>query len=358
MRKVERALKRVLIRAAPAIFPARPAAPGRPLRKILLVRVDDRLGNLVLLSPTLEWIRRVRPDLRVELLLSKAFTALYAHDPRVDGLVVLDKAEQKTFFPIFFKDLARVASGDYDAVLECSNRDSFSFSSALYARSSGSPRRIGYGNELSGNYLSEEVPSPPLGSHASRDPLLLAAAMLGLTPPPLEESSLSVHLPLPSAAWARTLEGLARGAEDRIIGIHVGGRGAKRWPLDRFVQLARDLLAEGYRPWIVSGPREGGDVSARFHPLTKSGLAMIPRAGIVEIGQAFLRCRLVIAPDTGPMHLASAVGVPTLALFLSSDAARYRPIGPQDRVLDARGDDLAEDRVRSEALSILRGTAP
>jgi ADP-heptose:LPS heptosyltransferase len=96
------------------------------------------------------------------------------------------------------------------------------------------------------------------------------------------------------------------------------------------------------------------DVDEILHRDGPSGLVTVPRADIVRIGQAMARCRLVIAPDTGPMHLASAVGSRTLALFLDSDVERYGPIGPNDRWIDARGGDLSPAQVLETALSMLR----
>jgi ADP-heptose:LPS heptosyltransferase len=135
--------------------------------------------------------------------------------------------------------------------------------------------------------------------------------------------------------------------------MHVGGRGRKRWPLNRFVEVAASLLEAGYRPWIFRGPREPS-VTEAFTSLVERGLVLVPPADIVCVGQAMRRCRIVIAPDTGPMHLSSAVGVGTLALFLDSDARHYRPLGRFDRWIDARRKDLTADHVLRVAMEMLQ----
>ena len=349
MSSLERVAKRGLIRLVGPLFPARNDV-GVSLR-ILLVRVDDRLGNIILLTPTLDWLRRMRPDAKIGMVLSSAFAAIYAADPRVDELVVIDKGRQKALFPLFFRDLGRVGAGRYGAALECSDRSAFSFNNALYARASRAARRIGFANDLARYYLTDEVPAPQ-ERHAARDPLLLAGALLDTEPPRIEECRLSLHLPQPSASWQSTLDGLCNGAEDRIVGIHVGGRGRKRWPIEQYVRLADGLIDAGLSPWAFRGPMES-EADSALADAARRGLVLVPRAGIVEFGQALARCRLVIAPDTGPMHLASAVGARTLALFLNSDVDRYRPINPQDRWIDARGEELGVNRVLETALSML-----
>jgi len=351
MTAFERACKRGLIRLAGSLLPSR-RPPASGLRRILLVRVDDRLGNLILLSPAIEWLHRQRPEVRIGIVLSKTFATLYASDPRVDRMLPLHKGAQKIFFPVFLGDLARVAAAGFDATLECSDRNSFSFNSALYARASAAPRRIGFGNDLARYYLTETV-QPAGPGHAAHDPLLLAGALLGMEPPGVRDCRLSLHLPRPTAAWTAQLDALESGSDGGIVGIHVGGRSAKRWPFDSFVQLIDGICRNGFRAWIFHGPMEAQDAPF-FRSPRREGVTIMPQRGIAEVGQAFMRCRVVVAPDTGPMHLASAVGTPTLALFLNSDPDRYRPLGSEDRWIDARGQELPADRVLEEVLSMLR----
>lgn len=351
MRGAERAFKRALIRAAEPLFPPRRAAAGE---SILLVRVDDRLGNLVLMSPTIDWIRSVRPGARIELLASGAFASIYRRDPRLDRLTVIDKGMQKRLFPTFLADLRRVGALAVGSAIDCSSRGGFSFSSALYTLASRAPRRVGFSNDLASCYLTDAI-VPEGAAHAAADPILLASVLLAI-PPPSEPPRLSLPLPDPDSVWSARLDSFEAGAEGRVVGMHIGGRGAKRWPHSRFVALAAALLDAGLRPWIFRGPMET-EIDAGFGDLESRGLVFFPECGVVELAHAFRRCRLFVAPDTGPMHLASAVGTPTIAIFLSSDPERYRPYGPSDRTLDARGTDLSSDRVAAEAFA-LAGTTP
>lgn len=343
----ERAAKRGLIRMVGPAFPTRRG--NGPLRRVMLIRVDDRLGNVLMLSPAIDWIHRVRPEVEIDLVLGKAFASIYGADPRIRRVIALDKDAQKAFFPAFLRDLGRVSASHVDAAIECSDRNAFSFNSALYARASRAPRRLGFANELAHAYLTDPIP-PPETKHAAADPLFLASRMLEMPAP--DDLRLSLRLPDPDAAWRSVLDGLSPDGGDAIVGLHVGGRGAKRWPIDRFVGLAAWLIESGWRPWIFRGPMEE-ELDAPFAHLVSRGLAFVPRADVVEIAQAFARCRLVIAPDTGPMHLASAMAPRTLALFVNSEAERYHPLGQADRWIDARGMDLALDRVIAEAREML-----
>ena len=203
MRSLEKKLKRGLIRVIGPLFRSR--SPNGEVKRVLFVRVDDRLGNLILISPAIDWLHAESPDICIDLVASKSFASIYADDPRISQLTVLDKQRQKSFFPFFLGDLARVGRRRYDAALECSDRNAFSFNSALYALASRAPRRIGFANEQTTHYLTEEAQSDA-GRHAARDPLLLAGALLGRTPPAIEDCRLSIHLPEPSRAWKECLE--------------------------------------------------------------------------------------------------------------------------------------------------------
>jgi len=352
MRTLEKKLKRALIQLIGPLFASRSANKG--VDRVVFVRVDDRLGNLILLSPAIEWLHTISPDTRIDLIASRPFASIYADDPRISRLFALNKKRQKVLFPTFLNDLVSVGRQRYDTVLECSDRNAFSFNSALYALASRAPRRIGFANELATHYLTEEVPIGD-GRHAARDPLLLAGTLLERTPPAIEACRLLLHLPVPCRIWKDRLDHMRGADPNRIVGMHIGGRGRKRWPLERYVALSVRLIESGFRPWIFRGPMEA-EGEALFRGVLDRGGVLVPRADIVQIGQAMACCRIVIAPDTGPMHLASAVGSRTLAIFLDSDVERYRPIAPEDKWIDARGEDLSVSRVFETALSMLRET--
>lgn len=124
--------------------------------------------------------------------------------------------------------------------------------------------------------------------------------------------------------------------EGPVIAMHVpGGRQIKQWDPDHFAAVARGLIdRRGARIVLTGSPADAELIAPVRHALPadrvidlSSGFDLLTVAAILE------RCDLIVTGDTGPMHLAAAVGTPIVAVFGPSDPARYAPRGPFDRVI-------------------------
>ena len=120
------------------------------------------------------------------------------------------------------------------------------------------------------------------------------------------------------------------------VGVNIGARGSKRWPIEHFLDVIRELDRKGCSVIVFAGPQE----LDRLNELTGA----LPDSVVVDTTSeprrfaALLQtCSLFVTCDTGPMHLAIAVGTPTLAIFVRDNADRFGPIGPRHRVLYAEG---------------------
>jgi ADP-heptose:LPS heptosyltransferase len=120
------------------------------------------------------------------------------------------------------------------------------------------------------------------------------------------------------------------------IGVHVsGGRPSKQWHLDRFAQVAR-RLAERHGATIVLTGSPGDRPMVDDVKRMLAGVATIDAAGAFDLpalGAVLAKLDLLITGDTGPMHLAAAMGTPVVALFGPSDPRRYGPRGEGHRVI-------------------------
>ncbi len=129
------------------------------------------------------------------------------------------------------------------------------------------------------------------------------------------------------------------GATAELIAIApMAARADKTWPIDRYVELTRRLLAgpcAGLRVGVVAGPYED-HVVAPFTALGSSQIVpMVGNPDLMEVAAALARCRLFVGNDSGISHLAAAVGTPTLALFGPTEPANYAPRGRCARVVRA-----------------------
>ncbi len=333
LNRLERSAKRALLPlAALAFLPGgrrRPPGPSAILpqaRRILLIRQDNRLGNLVLITPFLQALRAAAPGAHIGLLAGSRFAAVLAGAPWFDELLLMHKQRLIRRPWTYPAHLAAIRSGRWDIAIDLSNPDTHSFYSAFVPLVSGAPWRVGFDHPLSRPALSGVVPPPERECHYSLAPLLLLSA-LGAEP---ERHPLRLSPALLERAGASAAA--APGKPSGPVVVHPGGRGAKQWPPEAFAAVARRLTGEGGGPVRVIGSQDDQALLAYL-------AGELPGAEVRTIGDldglvaALAGARLYIGCDAGPLHVAAALRVPALALFLSSHPLRYGPLGERDLTL-------------------------
>jgi ADP-heptose:LPS heptosyltransferase len=225
--------------------------------------------------------------------------------------------------------LRALRAARYDAALDFQGL----WKSAAWARLSGARRVLGYARpwrrEPSSAVLLRERVTRPAGFVHVIDKNLALLRPLGIEAVGLRE----FPLPLCGEAIARVDRGLAGlgGGEVAILNPG-GGWASKLWPAEHFGELARALHARGLRPLVSWGP--GEDTLADRVVAASDGAAVrsFPTS-LLDFAELARRARLVVAADTGPLHLACAVGTPVVALFGPTDPARNGPFAPGDLVV-------------------------
>lgn len=205
-----------------------------------------------------------------------------------------------------------------------------SFSAAWLFRWGGVSRLTGIDADGRGWMLSQRVPRISLGG---RHRINQYKFLLGQDPEsPAKHRTL--HPPVDvRARWSQRL-----GREGPLVGLFPGSNApARRWPSDRFSEVARTLLARGGQVVVLGGAAERALTAA----VAAGATGALDLGGETDLGglAAILSlCDLVVTNDTGPMHLAGALGVPTVTLWGSSDPMEVGPPGP--RHLRVTGMDL------------------
>jgi heptosyltransferase-3 len=326
-------------------------APDTAIRRVLVVRPDERIGNLVLLTPMIDAINRAWPGVTVDLLAGGAMEGLFRGDPRIASVVVFDK-RALVRNPLGLAGIARRIRGRYDLAIDASHSHHFSLTSALLTRATGARWRLGYFRGPGERLLNAGIEYDGSTRRYTADhyvDLLRVLAPSAATGP--------LRLPVLPAEREAAREILLRAGAlpgETLVGIHPGGRGSKRWAADRFVALSRRLSeTPGRRILLFHGPGEEHLVAEFPNGLVTA----LPRLPLRGLAAAIAECRLFISSDTGPMHLAAAVGVPTLALFIHGNAAMFAPRGDGHRVLEDPAGPAVE-RVHEAAEAMLRARNP
>jgi ADP-heptose:LPS heptosyltransferase len=283
------------------IFRSNPLVGSQlPMKKILAIK-GRRLGDTILWTSALEALHQLYPEARLDLGLPGAYDSLFENDPRIGRRWHFDRETS-------LWDLARsLRLEHYDLVLNfhASSR------SALLSSLAGAKEKILHHHSRKPRRFFSDRRIPHLGTPmAATERDLNVVRSLGwsggapatriyVTPEKKEKARNAIgEIPRP------------------VVLIHPGAsRPAKRWPLERFVELAR-LLAQGRTVGILTDP---ADDPFREEPYLKSLIArhalFFSRSNLQELAAVISESDCLVGVDSGLKHLAAAVGVPTVTLF-------------------------------------------
>jgi len=291
----------------------------RSNRRGILVLAPNWLGDAVMATPFLFTLRRAFPDMSIYLLCRSYVAAIYRHCSAVDHLLVYEREEGiRGALNALRKGVPRRAR-DICFLLPVS------FRSALLSFLAGARRRVGYGGDFRGMLLTDALPSKAYRSGHLVDAYIdLVKHVSGKG---VEEAPLPVVVP--SYEWEKDIQSF--GLEAGYIVLSPGAQygGAKVWPIDRFARLARLISKRTGRRVVVVGST--GEEPTGEEILAKAGLGtgrnLAGRCSVDELLAVLRGASLVIGNDSGPVHMAAAMGRPTLAIFGSTSPAWTAPRG-------------------------------
>ncbi len=283
------------------------------------------LGDVLLATPSLRAIRRSFPRGRITLVVGRAAYEAIAHCPYLDEIILYDPKRKDRGARRQASFLKRLRAEAFDLSVDLQN----SRTTHLLAWLAGVPVRIGYRRKL-GWLLnrSVRVPRVVLAPIAHQHYLLREAGLmtdgeaLEIWPSLLDERNAVQLLARPTG------QSNAGGHLSQRVGVHPGGSArwkTKRWDLERWALLCDALAQRNIQVVVVGGPEERrlGDQLAAL--TTQPPLDVIGRTSLMELACILKRCDAFIAHDSSSLHVAAAVGTPTIALFGPTDPRRHLP---------------------------------
>jgi heptosyltransferase-2 len=291
----------------------------------ILIRVPNWIGDVMMSLPAVRAVRSNFPRAEIMVLARPWVADLYRLIGEVDEIIPCENRRGAARVPAFLSMARQLRRRDIDWAILFQN----AFEAAFLSAAAGIPVRIGYNAQRRGVFLTKAVRSGDHGSqrHQVHDYLrLLAAADLEIGPPEFR-----VRMPEDIVGDSDGLlpGGSAGGAP--CIGFNLGAffGSAKRWPADRFLGLVRRVKEELDVRILMFGLQDiTAAEKARFSVMEERGVvkgyAMLP---LLHLAGLISRCALFVTNDSGPMHLAAALGVPVVALFGPTDASATGPLG-------------------------------
>jgi ADP-heptose:LPS heptosyltransferase len=294
-----------------------------PPRRILLLRLE-RIGDLLMTLGALELVHARAPEAEIHLVVGRWNESLARLVPGLASVETLDAPwlAREPGGGMRVAALVRRVRGWRVRRFDLAVNFEPDIRSNLLLALSGAPLRVGYGSGGGGALLTRALTYVPSAHTADNAARLVDAALPGYASP-----APFARLRVPEDARRRAGEVLEAAPPGRtLIGIHPGGgRPVKQWPLDRFAEVAVRLARENHAVIVLTGSREDRSMVDRV----EARLAPDVLAGLLE------RLAVLVTGDTGPMHLAAAVGTPVVAVFGPSDPARYGPLVDGARVVTA-----------------------
>ena len=281
-------------------------------RTVLVLRFSA-VGDVVLTAPAIAALRAAWPDARIVYAVKERLAHLVAHNPNVDEVVALRQGEG----PLSYA--RRLRATRPTAVLDLHGKIR---SRILRALMPGVRKVVWHKRDF------RDTLPVKLALRPYRASMLFAdryhAAVEELAGCALPKGKLQYFLgPQDLAVADGTLRAVGIDPGRPLLGLSPGANWAtKRWPAERFAGLARRALDRGVQV-AVQGSLAEGDLAARVAQLAPGAVDLSGKLDLPGLGGFIARCAAFVANDSGPMHMARALGVPTLALFGSTDPSMF-----------------------------------
>ena len=307
---------------------------SRQFQRILLIKPSS-LGDIIHAMPVLAGLRHRYPDAHIAWLAGSPYVELLGAQPALTEAIPFDRRRYGRVGRSlgvsmgFARFLGHLRRRRFDLVVDLQGL----FRSGFLAWASGAPVRLGFANarELGAIFYTHRIPVPAGVCHAADQNYLVADA-LGFGD---VEKDFSLHVS--EAVGQRVSAALAQsGVGGRAYAVLVPGTRwqTKIWPADRFAGLA-DLIHErlGLAVVLIGAPSEV-ELCGQVQRHARSGLVSLAGGtALPELVGLIQKAKVMVCNDSGPMHVAAAVGCPLVALFGPTNPARTGPHTPSARVV-------------------------
>ncbi|MBA3885062.1 MAG: glycosyltransferase family 9 protein [Acidobacteria bacterium] len=298
--------------------------------RILLLRLE-RIGDLLMALPAIGDVRAALPHARLDIVVGSWNAPLARAIRGLTTVHTLDAAwlsrgDDGLGMAALLQTARSWRGLDYDLAVNFEP----DIRSNLLLAAAGARWTVGYSSGGGGPLLDQAL-EYNARTHTSDNARRLVATALGAPTASRREALLTIGSDSAGAA-----AGILGEARPPLVGLHAsGGREIKQWPPERFAEVGRRLIHTAGATIVLTG-------SLADRPLVEDVRRMLPAERTIDatiagdlltVGAVLERLDVLVTGDTGPMHLAHAIGTPVVAVFGPSDPVRYAPGGPLDRVV-------------------------
>ncbi|MBV9848722.1 MAG: glycosyltransferase family 9 protein [Armatimonadetes bacterium] len=324
------------------------------IERLLIVKTSS-LGDVIHALPVAQALQAARPGLTLGWVVRRRCADILRSNPAIDRLYVMENRPKLGELRRLRRTLR---AEDYQMALDMQGL----LLSGLITGLSGAPVRVGWDRNREANALFLTHPIVPgrlsqVGVRHEVDLLCGFARALGVNTE-LDEFPPQPYL---AAEGRDKAEDWLCGLRRPCLALNIGAaRAYKRWPAEHWVELGR-ALAERRCGLVFVGDESDAALAAGIKAQLPPATNVVDVAGrttLRELAAVLAECDLVISGDTGPMHLAVAVGTPVVALFGATDPRRHGPYGRRNTVLSDAASVTAGRPMEAEGTAAMRAIAP
>ena len=308
---------------------------NRSPRKILIIKLRA-IGDVIMATPVIANLRSAFPAASIDFLTERPSAAIVEGNPDLNRVIVLDRAALKQQKPTqrlqtYLRFIADLRQQSYDLVFDLFGNPR----SALLTTLTRAPVRIGYRYRI--RRFAYTCVVKPRGDRVHEVQTNLDA--LQAVNLPISSTDLRVVIDDASTSEiTRYWQQNGLHIEKLVIGLNAsGGWYTKRWPLHSFAQLGDRLHREyGARILLLWGPGEREDAE-NIQRLMSTESVMAPATTLKSLGALLQRLNLLVSNDSGPMHLAAAMGTPVVGIYGPTNPRLQGPWGDKNEVVTKTG---------------------
>ncbi len=301
-------------------------------KRILVVRTD-RIGDVLLSTPVIKALRQRYAHAYIAMMVSPYARQIVEGNPYLDEVIIYDKDNQHKSWLASFQFSRHLKKKKFDlaVILHPTNRAHLvSFLSAI-------PKRVGYNCKL-GFLLTDRIEHlKQCGEKHELEYNLDLLKYLGIT---VQDKDLFMPLGDSAQGWAQALlEAEGVNSTDKILAVHPGAScRSKLWPAERFAAAADKLSQKyGFKVLVVAGPKDISAAAELNRHMQAPVVNLAGKTSVAQLACLLKRSSLFISNDSGPVHIASAVGTPVISIFGRNQAGlgprRWGPRGKKDKFL-------------------------
>ncbi len=304
----------------------------RQYQRILISRTD-RIGDVLLSTPVIKALREKFPQAYIAMIVAPYAKDILEGNPYLDEVIIYDKDGKHKNWRRTIKFAGRLKKKKFDlaVILHPTNR------LHLITFLAGIPHRLGYNRKLGFLVNLRKAHKKQQGLKHEAEYNLDLLSELGISGNPHD---LFMPIRQDSERYIESLfnkEGI--NPQDRILAVNPGAScPSKIWPVESFARVAEKIAGlHNFKILILGGPKEMHLADKFTREIKVKVINLAGKTSVSQLASIFKRCSLFISNDSGPVHIASAIGVPVISIFGRNQAGlsprRWGPLGKRDKYL-------------------------